>query len=81
MEQIEPEQDQNADLENPIEDMDISLEDMYSNESNYFLNEQKQEIPIPDQNTFSENLIDQLQFVKLENDEYDCRRNYLEWYK
>ncbi len=71
LEQIEPDQDQNADLENPIEDMDISLEDMYSNESNYFLNEQKQEIPIPDQNTFSENLIDQLQFVKLENDEYE----------
>ena len=69
--QIEPDQDQNADLENPIEDMDVSLEDMYSNESNYFLNEQKQEIPIPDQNTFSENLIDQLQFVKLENDEYE----------
>ena len=53
LEQLESDEDQNFDLENPIEDMDVSLEDMYSNESNYYLSEQKKEIPIPDQNTFS----------------------------
>ena len=66
LEQLESDEDQNVDLENPIEDMDVSLEDMYSNESNYYLSEQKKEIPIPDQNTFSEKLIDQLQHLKLE---------------
>ena len=71
LEQLESDEDQNVDLENPIEDMDVSLEDMYSNESNYYLSEQKKEIPIPDQNTFSENLIDQLQHLKLEEDEYE----------
>ena len=73
LEQLDPVEDENVDLEknNPIEDMDVSLEDMYSNESNYYLSEQKKEIPIPDQNTFSENLIDQLQHVKLEQKEYE----------
>ena len=46
--------------------MDVSLEDMYSNESNYYINEQNKEIPIPDQNTFSEKLIDQLQYIELD---------------
>ena len=71
LEQLDPDEDQ-VDLEknNPTEDMDISLEDMYSNESNYYLNEQKKEIPIPDQNTFLENLIDQLKYIKLEDNEY-----------
>ena len=73
LEQLDPVEDENVDLEknNPIEDMDVSLEDMYSNESNYYLSEQKKEIPIPDQNTFSENLINQLQHMKLEQKEYE----------
>ena len=71
LEQLDSDVDQNVDLENPIEDMDVSLEDMYSNESNYYLSEQKKEIPIPDQNTFSEKLIDQLQHLKFEGNEYE----------
>ena len=68
LEQLDPVEEENVDLEkdNPIEDMDVSLEDMYSNESNYYLSEQKKEVPIPDQTTFSENLIDQLQNINLE---------------
>ena len=67
LEQLDPVEDENVDLEknNPIEDMDVSLEDMYSNESNYYLSEQKKEIPIPDQSTFLENLIDQLKHCLL----------------
>ena len=73
LEQLDPVEDENVDLEknNPIEDMDVSLEDMYSNESNYYFSEQKKEIPIPDQNTFLENLIDQLKHIKLEENEYE----------
>ena len=73
LEQLDPAEEESLDLEkdNPIEDMDVSLEDMYSNESNYYLSEQKKEVPIPDQNTFSEKLIDQLQHIKLEEDEYE----------
>ena len=73
LEQLDPVDEENVDLEkdSPIEDMDVSIEDMYSNESNYYLSEQKKEVPIPDQNTFSENLIDQLQHIKLEENEYE----------
>ena len=46
--------------DSPVDDIDAPLEDMYSNESNYYLSEQKQELPIADQNTFLENLINQL---------------------
>ena len=60
LEQLDPVEDENVDLEknNPAKDMDVSIEDMYSNESNYYFSEQKKEIPIPDQNTFLENLIE-----------------------
>ena len=73
LEQLDPVEEENVDLEkdNPIEDMDVSLEDMYSNESNYYLSEQKKEGPIPDQTTFSENLLDQLQHINLEKNEYE----------
>ena len=73
LEQLDPVEEENVDLEkdNPIEDMDVSIEDMYSNESNYYLSEQKKEVPIPDQATFSENLIDQLQYINLEENEYE----------
>ena len=73
LEQLDPVEEENVDLEkdNPIQDMDVSLEDMYSNESNYYFSEQKKEVPIPDQNTFSENLIEQLQHIKLKENEYE----------
>ena len=73
LEQLDPVEEENVDLEkdNPIEDIDVSLEDMYSNESNYYLSEQKKEVPIPDQASFSENLIDQLQHINLEENEYE----------
>ena len=73
LEQLDPVEEENVDIDkdNPIEDIDVSLEDMYSNESNYYLSEQKKEVPIPDQTTFSENLIDQLQHMNLEENEYE----------
>ena len=73
LEQLDPVEEENVDLEkeNPIEDMDVSLEDMYSNESNYYLSEQKKEVPIPDQTTFSENLLNQLQHINLQENEYE----------
>tara|TARA_Y100001980_G_C14554518_1_gene341334 strand:+ start:2455 stop:3801 length:1347 start_codon:yes stop_codon:yes gene_type:complete len=73
LEQVESDEDQSINLEkdSPIEDMDVSLEDMYSNESNYYLSEQTKEIPIPDQNTFSEKLIEQLQHINLDDSEYE----------
>ena len=41
LEQADSDQEQITDSEeiNPIEDMDVSVEDMYSNESNYYIND------------------------------------------
>ena len=46
LEQVDSDQEQITDSEeiNPIEDMDVSVEDMYSNESNYYINEQNKEM-------------------------------------
>ena len=62
LEQVEPE-DQQIDEkkdDSPIDDIDVSMEDMYSDESTYYLSEQKKEMPLPDRRNLLEDLIDQL---------------------
>ena len=62
LEQVEPE-DQQIDEkkdDSPIDDIDVSMEDMYSDESTYYLSEQKKEMPLPERRNLLENLIDQL---------------------
>ncbi len=43
-----------------IDDIDVSLEDMYSDESAYYFSEQKSEMPLPDRHSLLENLIQQI---------------------
>ena len=71
LEQIESIESQSDETEEKsiIEDMDVSLEDMYSNESNYYLTEEKKDMPLPDQSSFLERVINQLQDIKLNEDE------------
>ena len=71
LEQVEPEENQsNEDKdETPIDDMDVSMEDMYSDESTYYLSEQKKEMPLPDRHTLLEKLIDQLKDIDLNDHE------------
>ena len=62
LEQVEPE-DQQIDEkkdDSPIDDIDVSMEDMYSDESTYYLSEQKKEMPLPERRNLLEDLIDQL---------------------
>jgi RNA polymerase sigma-54 factor len=62
LEQVESEeQEEEVEEETAIDDMDVSLEDMYSDESTYYLSEEKKDMPLPDQHTLIEDLIDQLQ--------------------
>ena len=71
LEQVETEEvqpDQNSD-ETPIDEIDVSMEDMYSDESTYYLSEQKSEMPLPDRHTLLENLIDQLKDLNLNENE------------
>ena len=62
LEQVEPE-DQHIDEKKDdslIDDIDVSMEDMYSDESTYYLSEQKKEMPLPERRNLLEDLIDQL---------------------
>ena len=71
LEQVETEEvqpDQNSD-ETPIDEIDVSMEDMYSDESTYYLSEQKSEMPLPDRHTLLEDLIDQLKDLNLNENE------------
>ncbi|MBT3518905.1 MAG: RNA polymerase factor sigma-54 [Candidatus Marinimicrobia bacterium] len=61
LEQVESEEQEEVEEETAIDDMDVSLEDMYSDESTYYLSEEKKDMPLPDQHTLIEDLIDQLQ--------------------
>ena len=67
LEQLEA-KDNNVDEKNdetPIDDIDVSMEDMYSDESTYYLSEQKKEMPLPDRHSLLEDLIDQLKDIDM----------------
>ena len=71
LEQIESEtHDLEKVEETPIDDLDVSIEDMYSSESPYFISEQK-DIPIVSKATFIEKLIKQLNELGLNDDEIE----------
>ena len=71
LEQVEVEDNQSTEDkdETPIDDMDVSMEDMYSDESTYYLSEQKKEMPLPDRHTLLEKLIDQLKDLDINDHE------------
>ncbi len=71
LEQVDSEDPQiNEEVEEaPINDIDVSVEDMYSDESTYYLSEQKKDMPLPDRHTLLENLIDQLKDLNLNEDQ------------
>ena len=80
LEQVEPNDSQDAEEileESPVSDIDVPLEDMYSNESNYYLSEEKIEMPVADQNTFLEKLINQLHYLELNEQEYEIAEEIL----
>ena len=71
LEQIEPIEEPLSETKekDKIDDMDASLEDMYSNESSYYLAEEKKEMPVPSQDTFLEKIINQLKDIDLIDEE------------
>ncbi len=73
LEQVEPDdaQENEEKDETPIDDMDVSMEDMYSDESTYYLSEQKNEMPLPERHTLLEDLIDQLKDLNFNEHEQE----------
>ena len=53
--------------ETPINDLDVSLEDMYTSESSYYISENKNDMPIANRLTFIEKMIKQLNDLELED--------------
>ena len=79
LEQIEPEESQEEEVkeETAVDDMDVSLEDMYSDESTYYFSEEKKDMPLPDRHTLIENMIDQLQDTKMDEHEREIAEEIL----
>ena len=80
LEQIEA--DENPELEEIGEELDdreidASLEDMYSDESLYYLSEEKKEIPLPEKHTLIENLINQLSDIQLDDLQFEIGEEIL----
>jgi len=79
LEQVEPEELQEEEVkeETAVDDMDVSLEDMYSDESTYYFSEEKKDMPLPDRHTLIENMIDQLQDTKMDEHEREIAEEIL----
>ena len=80
LEQIE--QDESPEIEEVVEELndkeiDAPLEDMYSDESLYYLSEEKKEIPLPERHTLIDNLINQLSDIQLDDLQFEIGEEIL----
>ena len=63
LEQVEPDVPEEAEKEETsVDDIDISQEDMYSDETTYYFQQEKKEMPLPDRHTLLEDVIEQLRY-------------------
>ena len=79
LEQIEPNEEQQIveNEENSDDEIDAPLEDMYSDESLYYLSEEKKEMPLPDNQSLIENLIHQLLDIELDDFQFEIAEEIL----
>ena len=79
LEQIEPNEEQQIveNEENSDDEIDAPLEDMYSDESLYYLSEEKKEMPLPDNQSLIENLIHQLLDIELDDLQFEIAEEIL----
>ena len=78
LEQVEPEElQEEIKEETAVDDIDVSLEDMYSDESTYYFSEEKKDMPLPDRHTLIEDMIDQLQGTKMDEHEREIAEEIL----
>lgn len=80
LEQIE--QDESPEIEEVREELkdheiDAPLEDLYSDESLYYLSEERKEIPLPERHTLIENLINQLSDIQLDDLQFEIGEEIL----
>ena len=66
LEQVEPEDfEEQSMAEEILEEMDAPIEDVYTDESSYYIDQEKSDLPLPDRNTFIEKNIEKLKDLGL----------------
>ena len=64
-------------VDTPINEIDVSPEDMYSDETTYYFQQEKKEMPLPDRHTLLENVIEQLRDTDLDDIEQEIAEEIL----
>jgi len=64
-------------VETPINEIDVSPEDMYSDETTYYFQQEKKEMPLPDRHTLLEDVIEQLRDTDLDDIEQEIAEELL----
>ena len=78
LEQIETDtQIEDEKEEAPINEIDVSPEDMYSDETTYYFQQEKNEMPLPDRHTLLEDVIEQLRDTDLDYIEQEIAEEIL----
>ena len=77
IEQVESPEIEELGEELTDQEIDAPLEDMYSDESLYYLSEEKKEIPLPERHTLIENLINQLSDIQLDDLQFEIGEEIL----
>ena len=78
LEQVEPEDfEEQSMAEEILEEMDAPIEDVYTDESSYYIDQEKSDLPLPDRNTFIEKKIEKLKDLGLSNLEKEIAEEIL----
>ena len=78
LEQVEVENLQTHDqIDESVKEIDVSSEDMFSDETAYFFQQEKKDMPLPDQKTLLEDLISQLKDTRLNDYEREIAEEIL----
>ena len=78
LEQVEPEDfEEQSMAEEILEEMDAPIEDVYTDESSYYIDQEKIDLPLPDRNTFIEKNIEKLKDLGLSDLEKEIAEEIL----
>ena len=78
LEQVEPEEfEEQSMAEEILEEMDAPIEDVYTDESSYYIDQEKIDLPLPDRNTFIEKNIEKLKDLGLSDLEKEIAEEIL----
>ena len=78
LEQVEPEDfEEQSMAEEILEEMDAPIEDVYTDESSYYIDQEKSDLPLPDRNTFIEKNIEKIKDLGLSDLEKEIAEEIL----